>query len=224
MPQTHTLGFIILIFFRSVIINITPPPPPPPLLHKACLNLICAAATVAARMQHACHHVGSGIAALPLCSIKMPFTVAWASSSLWWCRRQHLCAMSLPRLLRTSCGRFGGTLRSPALVACLRIPLLRCAPLALLRPVPRSTAPNFAFARAFSSSLPDHTVLLMPALSPTMTQGNIAQWLKKVGDKISPGDAIAELETDKVRPPPPPPPPHWVVNVGARRQRWALRR
>jgi len=168
--------------------------------HKACLNLICA---VAARMQRACHRVGSSIAALTLCSIKMPFTVAWASSSLWWCRRQHLCAMSLPRLLRTSCGRFGGTLRSPALVACLRIPLLRCAPLALLRPVPHSTAPNFAFARAFSSSLPDHTVLLMPALSPTMTQGNVAQWLKKVGDKISPGDAIAELETDKVRTPPP---------------------
>ena len=30
-----------------------------------------------------------------------------------------------------------------------------------------------------------------------MTQGNIASWLKKIGDKISPGDAIAELETDK---------------------------
>ena len=68
-------------------------------------------------------------------------------------------------------------------------------------------------------------MLLMPALSPTMTQvrcgggrvlcsegwagaaaaeyfqGNIAAWLKKVGDKISPGDAIAELETDKVRAP-----------------------
>ncbi len=34
---------------------------------------------------------------------------------------------------------------------------------------------------------------------PTDSQGNIASWLKKVGDKISPGDAIAELETDKVR-------------------------
>ncbi len=31
-----------------------------------------------------------------------------------------------------------------------------------------------------------------------MLQGNIAAWLKKIGDKISPGDAIAELETDKV--------------------------
>jgi hypothetical protein len=41
--------------------------------------------------------------------------------------------------------------------------------------------------------------ILMPALSPTMEQGKLAKWLKKVGDKISPGDAIAELETDKVR-------------------------
>ena len=48
-----------------------------------------------------------------------------------------------------------------------------------------------------STALPEHTVLLMPALSPTMTQGNIASWVKKIGDKISPGDAIAELETDK---------------------------
>ena len=39
--------------------------------------------------------------------------------------------------------------------------------------------------------------LLMPALSPTMTEGNIAKWIKKVGDKIISGDIIAEVETDK---------------------------
>ncbi|XVN43051.1 MAG: pyruvate dehydrogenase complex dihydrolipoamide acetyltransferase [Candidatus Rickettsia vulgarisii] len=39
--------------------------------------------------------------------------------------------------------------------------------------------------------------ILMPALSPTMTEGNIAKWLKKEGDKIAPGDVIAEIETDK---------------------------
>lgn len=39
--------------------------------------------------------------------------------------------------------------------------------------------------------------ILMPALSPTMTEGNIAKWLKKEGDKVSPGDVIAEIETDK---------------------------
>jgi pyruvate dehydrogenase E2 component (dihydrolipoamide acetyltransferase) len=61
--------------------------------------------------------------------------------------------------------------------------------------VPRSVA-KFQL-RGMSTALPEHTVLLMPALSPTMTQGNIASWLKKIGDKISPGDAIAELETDK---------------------------
>lgn len=41
------------------------------------------------------------------------------------------------------------------------------------------------------------TQILMPALSPTMTEGNLAKWLKKEGDKISAGDVIAEIETDK---------------------------
>lgn len=39
--------------------------------------------------------------------------------------------------------------------------------------------------------------ILMPALSPTMTEGNLAKWLKKEGDKVAPGDIIAEIETDK---------------------------
>ncbi|WP_341794847.1 pyruvate dehydrogenase complex dihydrolipoamide acetyltransferase [Rickettsia endosymbiont of Rhinocyllus conicus] len=39
--------------------------------------------------------------------------------------------------------------------------------------------------------------ILMPALSPTMTEGNLARWLKKEGDKINPGEVIAEIETDK---------------------------
>jgi len=39
--------------------------------------------------------------------------------------------------------------------------------------------------------------ILMPALSPTMTEGNLARWLKAEGDTISPGDVIAEIETDK---------------------------
>ena len=41
------------------------------------------------------------------------------------------------------------------------------------------------------------TPILMPALSPTMEQGKLAKWLKKVGDKVASGDAIAEIETDK---------------------------
>jgi pyruvate dehydrogenase E2 component (dihydrolipoamide acetyltransferase) len=37
----------------------------------------------------------------------------------------------------------------------------------------------------------------MPALSPTMTEGKLARWLKKPGDAVAPGDVIAEIETDK---------------------------
>lgn len=39
--------------------------------------------------------------------------------------------------------------------------------------------------------------ITMPALSPTMTEGNLAKWTKKEGDKIKAGDVIAEIETDK---------------------------
>src|ERR1700737_499788 len=39
--------------------------------------------------------------------------------------------------------------------------------------------------------------ILMPALSPTMEKGNLAKWLKKEGEKVRPGDVIAEIETDK---------------------------
>jgi pyruvate dehydrogenase E2 component (dihydrolipoamide acetyltransferase) len=39
--------------------------------------------------------------------------------------------------------------------------------------------------------------ILMPALSPTMTEGNLVKWHKNEGDKVKPGDVIAEIETDK---------------------------
>src|ERR1700733_8823061 len=39
--------------------------------------------------------------------------------------------------------------------------------------------------------------ILMPALSPTMTEGAVSRWLKKEGDEIHAGDVIAEIETDK---------------------------
>ena len=41
------------------------------------------------------------------------------------------------------------------------------------------------------------TNILMPALSPTMTDGKLARWLVKVGDSVRSGDVIAEIETDK---------------------------
>jgi pyruvate dehydrogenase E1 component beta subunit len=39
--------------------------------------------------------------------------------------------------------------------------------------------------------------VLMPALSPTMTEGNLAKWHKREGDAVQPGDVLAEIETDK---------------------------
>ena len=41
------------------------------------------------------------------------------------------------------------------------------------------------------------TEILMPALSPTMTEGKLAKWLKNQGDAVMAGDVIAEIETDK---------------------------
>jgi pyruvate dehydrogenase E1 component beta subunit len=41
------------------------------------------------------------------------------------------------------------------------------------------------------------TQILMPALSPTMTEGKLSRWLKHVGDEVHAGDVIAEIETDK---------------------------
>ena len=41
------------------------------------------------------------------------------------------------------------------------------------------------------------TEILMPALSPTMTEGNLTKWLVKEGQEIKAGDVIAEIETDK---------------------------
>ena len=40
-------------------------------------------------------------------------------------------------------------------------------------------------------------LIKMPKMSDTMTEGVIAEWHKKVGDKVSSGDILAEVETDK---------------------------
>ncbi|KAK0663469.1 2-oxoacid dehydrogenases acyltransferase-domain-containing protein [Cercophora samala] len=49
------------------------------------------------------------------------------------------------------------------------------------------------------ASYPPHTVVKMPALSPTMTAGNIGAWNKKPGDTIAPGEVLVEIETDKAQ-------------------------
>uniref|UniRef100_A0A673XC93 Acetyltransferase component of pyruvate dehydrogenase complex n=1 Tax=Salmo trutta TaxID=8032 RepID=A0A673XC93_SALTR len=52
-------------------------------------------------------------------------------------------------------------------------------------------------APAPGSSLPTHMKVCLPALSPTMTMGTVQRWEKKVGEKLSEGDLLAEIETDK---------------------------
>ncbi|KAG0189825.1 pyruvate dehydrogenase complex dihydrolipoamide acetyltransferase component (E2) [Apophysomyces sp. BC1034] len=90
----------------------------------------------------------------------------------------------------------------------------RAAPLlqASARAFSASSAPKFVALRAVanpavvkdirlysSKSFPSHNVIAMPALSPTMTQGGIGVWQKKVGDAINPGDVLVEIETDKAQ-------------------------
>jgi pyruvate dehydrogenase E2 component (dihydrolipoamide acetyltransferase) len=52
---------------------------------------------------------------------------------------------------------------------------------------------------SFTIAYPPHTVVTMPALSPTMTAGNIGTWQKNPGDAIAPGDVLVEIETDKAQ-------------------------
>ncbi|KAJ2842273.1 pyruvate dehydrogenase complex dihydrolipoamide acetyltransferase component (E2), partial [Coemansia brasiliensis] len=68
-----------------------------------------------------------------------------------------------------------------------------------LRVQQRYAKANRALRQYSSKSYPDHQVVGMPALSPTMTQGNVGQWQKNVGDKIEPGDVLVEIETDKAQ-------------------------
>ena len=51
--------------------------------------------------------------------------------------------------------------------------------------------------RYYSSNLPTHSKVPLPALSPTMESGSIVSWEKKEGDKLNEGDLLAEIETDK---------------------------
>ncbi|KPI34711.1 uncharacterized protein AB675_9420 [Cyphellophora attinorum] len=67
---------------------------------------------------------------------------------------------------------------------------------AALRPLPMLSALSRYYA---SKSFPAHTVITMPALSPTMTAGNIGAWQKSVGDGLAPGDVLVEIETDKAQ-------------------------
>ncbi|XP_031838869.1 dihydrolipoyllysine-residue acetyltransferase component of pyruvate dehydrogenase complex, mitochondrial isoform X2 [Nomia melanderi] len=63
---------------------------------------------------------------------------------------------------------------------------------------PTPSAPAAApAASTVAEPPPGQNNVSMPALSPTMTSGTIVKWLKKEGEEIEPGDAVAEIQTDK---------------------------
>lgn len=64
-------------------------------------------------------------------------------------------------------------------------------------PPPAAPAASPAPSQVPGSSYPAHMKVLLPALSPTMTMGTVQRWEKKVGEKLSEGDLLAEIETDK---------------------------
>lgn len=64
-------------------------------------------------------------------------------------------------------------------------------------PPPPAAAAAAAPPAAPGSSYPTHMKITLPALSPTMTMGTVQRWEKKVGEKLSEGDLLAEIETDK---------------------------
>ncbi|XP_072945114.1 LOW QUALITY PROTEIN: dihydrolipoyllysine-residue acetyltransferase component of pyruvate dehydrogenase complex, mitochondrial [Epargyreus clarus] len=58
-------------------------------------------------------------------------------------------------------------------------------------------APQWTIQMRYYSDLPPHNKVKLPALSPTMESGSIVSWEKKEGDKLSEGDLLCEIETDK---------------------------
>ncbi|MDG1806145.1 2-oxo acid dehydrogenase subunit E2 [Flavicella sp.] len=63
---------------------------------------------------------------------------------------------------------------------------------------PAAEEPKAEVAAPAAAAIPEGiTVVTMPRLSDTMTDGTVATWLKKVGDEVSEGDILAEIETDK---------------------------
>ncbi len=66
-------------------------------------------------------------------------------------------------------------------------------------PTPKVETPAVVGSTSPVAALPNvkATTVLMPKMSDTMTEGVIAKWLKKVGDKVKSGDVLAEVETDK---------------------------
>lgn len=77
-------------------------------------------------------------------------------------------------------------------------PATPAAPQADAKPAPVAEAPKAAAELKKAAPKPgDATVVRMPLLSDTMTEGKIVSWLKNVGDKVKSDDVLAEVETDK---------------------------
>ncbi|XP_040036320.1 dihydrolipoyllysine-residue acetyltransferase component of pyruvate dehydrogenase complex, mitochondrial isoform X1 [Gasterosteus aculeatus] len=92
------------------------------------------------------------------------------------------------------------TVDSPDLVAAFKDVTLESLQAAVVSPSPVASTPPPAAAAppaAPGSSYPPHMKVTLPALSPTMTMGTVQRWEKKVGEKLSEGDLLAEIETDK---------------------------
>ncbi|XP_068456927.1 dihydrolipoyllysine-residue acetyltransferase component of pyruvate dehydrogenase complex, mitochondrial isoform X2 [Clinocottus analis] len=93
------------------------------------------------------------------------------------------------------------TVDSPDLIAAFKDVTLESLQAAGASPSPVASPPSPAAAAAPpaapGSSYPPHMKITLPALSPTMTMGTVQRWEKKVGEKLSEGDLLAEIETDK---------------------------
>ncbi|XP_071316227.1 dihydrolipoyllysine-residue acetyltransferase component of pyruvate dehydrogenase complex, mitochondrial isoform X1 [Trachinotus anak] len=94
------------------------------------------------------------------------------------------------------------TVENPELISAFKDITLDSIKAAGAAPSPAASAPPPPAAAAAppaapGSSYPTHMKITLPALSPTMTMGTVQRWEKKVGEKLSEGDLLAEIETDK---------------------------
>ena len=68
-----------------------------------------------------------------------------------------------------------------------------CPPRCTARHAARGT--SHTLMHAVNAPVPPHQVVPMPSLSPTMSEGALGKWKKAVGDKVNPGDILAEIQT-----------------------------
>ncbi|PYH89567.1 dihydrolipoamide acetyltransferase component of pyruvate dehydrogenase [Aspergillus ellipticus CBS 707.79] len=93
-------------------------------------------------------------------------------------------------------------MRTPSAMFCKgALSLRRPQAVHRFKDVAQSQLPSLsALSRYYASKpFPPHTIISMPALSPTMLAGNIGAWQKKAGDSLQPGDVLVEIETDKAQ-------------------------